>query len=86
MKHIRAIWPILAMTLTVALGLAMVCCEPDKNKPSIDGQQWILVGETPSLSEHQHGTGIYKRHDAKEHVTYYATQVRGDWCVSVVKD
>lgn len=63
--------------------LLLLGCEPGETVPSKKGD-WILVSETPNAGFV--GSGIYKRHDGKEHVTYYGTQVQGGWSISVVKD
>lgn len=47
---------------------------------------WTLVGHTPGGHE-ESNRGIYKMHDSKEKVTFYATRTYGDyWVVSAVKD
>jgi len=63
-----------------ALALLLLCaCEPVRGKPR---PGWEVVGETPN------GGPIFKKHDGKERVTYYATQANHDefFIVSVVKD
>ena len=65
--------------------LMMLCgCDPQPAPPTDHVGDWTLVTETPVFGISREG--IYKRHDDKEHVTFYASRVHGGWCISAVKD
>ncbi len=58
-------------------------CDPSESASSNMGK-WELVGQTPnSIGPFN---GIYKLHSDKEKATFYASEVRGGWSISVVKD
>jgi hypothetical protein len=68
--------------LFLALMVVLPGCEPAAQRSSNMGK-WELIGETPGMSPMN---GIYKLHSDKEKATFYATLIRGDWAISVVKD
>lgn len=69
------------LTLLVVGATLLAGCSPD---PAETG--WTLVGHTPG-SHTEDARGIYKMHDSKEKVTFYATRTYGDyWVISAVKD
>lgn len=78
LKMVRTVLIAIAM---IVVPIHMIGCSPS---PTETG--WTLVGHTPGSRE-ENARGIYKMHDNKEKVTFYATRTYGDyWVISVVKD
>jgi len=66
---------ILGFILCIGMATVLAGCEP----PSITDGTWTLVERCPD------GTGIYKKYNAKEKVTFYATVDRYP-SIAAVKD